>query len=199
MTFELPELGYEYDALEPHFDKETMELHHSKHHAGYTAKFNAALEKYPALAQQSAEDIITNLKDVPADIQAAVRNNGGGYVNHAWFWKMLSPHGGGEPSGALAEAITSTFGSFDNFKAEFEKVALGQFGSGWGWLVQKDGKLSVMSTANQDNPISEGYNVLLGLDMWEHSFYKRFGPAKADYIKSFWNIVDWDYVANRMN
>lgn len=199
MTFELPELGYEYNALEPHIDAQTMELHHSKHHAGYTKKFNAALDKYPELEGKSAEELISEISKVPVDIQDAVQNNGGGFLNHSWFWKMLSPNGGGEPTGALADAIKQDFNSFEDFKKDFTRAALGQFGSGWAWLVQDDeGTLHVTSTANQDNPIADDYHVLLGVDMWEHAFYKKYGPAKADYLEAIWNVINWDYVASRM-
>ena len=193
---ELPKLDYEYDALEPHIDKETMEIHHSKHHQGYTDKYNAAVEGTD-LEKKDPEEVIKDLASVPDDIKAAVQNNGGGFVNHALFWKMLSPNGGGEPTGKLAEAITAKFTSFDKFKEEFSAAAATRFGSGWAWLVLNDGELEITSTANQDSPISEGKKPLLGLDVWEHAYYLKYQNKRPDYIEAFWNVVNWGEVARR--
>lgn len=199
MTFQLPKLDYEYNALEPHIDEATMKLHHGKHHAGYTTKFNAALEKHPELFHKSAEELIAELDTIPEDIRSAVQNNGGGYLNHLWFWNMLTPEST-EPKGDLLKAINESFGSLDEFKAAFERDAMGQFGSGWAWLVQgSDDKLSIVTTANQDNPITQGFNVLLGVDLWEHSYYVRYFNRRDTYLKAIWNIINWEYVASRMN
>lgn len=198
MTFELPKLDYEFDSLEPYVDALTMEIHYSKHHAGYTAKLNAALEGTEH-ASTPIEELLSSLDSLPSSLQGAVRNNGGGYYNHLLFWKMLSPKGGGEPQGVLLEKITAAFGSFDAFKADFEKAAMGQFGSGWAWLVQEeDGSVVICSTANQDTPLSEGKHVLLGVDVWEHAYYKKYGPARAEYLQQIWNVINWDYVSSRL-
>jgi Fe-Mn family superoxide dismutase len=195
MKFNLPQLPYAYDALEPHFDALTMEIHHSKHHAAYTNNLNAALEGKGI--DKTIEELLSDLSDLPSDIQVAVRNNGGGFYNHDIFWKGLSPEGGGEPQGALAEAIVSHFGSFEAFKEVFNKAATTRFGSGWAWLVKNsEGRLEVLSTPNQDSPISEGKAVILGLDVWEHAYYLKFQNRRPDYIQTFWNIVNWDE-ANR--
>ena len=195
MTFKLPKLDYAYDALEPHFDAMTMEIHHSKHHAGYTNKLNKALEG--SNLSFNIEELLQKLDELPAEIQVAVRNNGGGYYNHQLFWKFLSPNGGGEPSGELAEALNQTFGSFEAFKEAFNTAAKTQFGSGWAWLVLSDGQLEVVSTPNQDSPVSEGKNVLLGLDVWEHAYYLKYQNRRPDYINAFWNIVNWKVVEER--
>ncbi len=195
MTFKLPKLDYAYDALEPHFDAMTMEIHHSKHHAGYTNKLNKALEG--SNLSFNIEELLQKLDELPAEIQVAVRNNGGGYYNHQLFWKFLSPNGGGEPSGELAEALNQTFGSFEAFKEAFNTAAKTQFGSGWAWLVLSDGQLEVLSTPNQDSPISEGKDVLLGLDVWEHAYYLKYQNRRPDYINAFWNIVNWKVVEER--
>ncbi len=197
MAFELAPLPYAYDALEPFIDTMTMQIHHDKHHAGYVSKLNAALEKHTELASWSVDDLLKKLNDVPEDIRTAVRNNGGGTWNHNLFWKVMAPKAGGEPTGALAKAIESDFGSFTNFKAEFEKAATGRFGSGWAWLVSKAGKLSVVSTANQDNPLSDGLTPLLGIDVWEHAYYLKYQNRRAEYISNWWNVVNWDEVARR--
>lgn len=195
MSFQLPQLPYSYDALEPHFDALTMEIHHSKHHAAYTNNLNAALEGKGI--EKSIEELLQDLSSLPTDIQGAVRNNGGGFYNHDIFWKGLSPQGGGEPQGVLADAIVSAFGSFDAFKEAFNKAAATRFGSGWAWLVKtKDGQLEVTSTPNQDSPISEGKEVILGLDVWEHAYYLKFQNRRPDYIQTFWNVVNWEE-ANR--
>jgi superoxide dismutase, Fe-Mn family len=193
---ELPNLDYEYNALEPHIDALTMEIHHSKHHAGYTKKYNAAVEGTD-LADKDPEEVLKDLNAVPEDIRKAVQNNGGGFVNHALFWKVMSPNGGGEPQGALAEAITSKFGSFNDFKEQFASAAATRFGSGWAWLIVSNGELEITSTANQDTPLSEGNTPVLGLDVWEHAYYKKYGPARPDYIAAFWNVVNWEEVSKR--
>lgn len=196
MAFTLPQLTYSYDALEPHIDARTMEVHHSKHHAGYTNNLNAALEKAPALAGKSIEEILQNLDAVPEEVRTAVRNNGGGFYNHALFWQWLSPNGGGEPTGALADAINAKWGSFDAFKEAFAKSAATRFGSGWGWLVKTaDGSLDVTSTPNQDNPISNGQTPILGVDVWEHAYYLHYQNRRGDYLAAFWNLVDWNKVS----
>lgn len=197
MAFELPKLPYSYDALEPHFDARTMEIHHTKHHAGYTAKLNAALDGKDI--NDPIEVLLKDLDRLPEAIRTAVRNNGGGFYNHKLFWTFLSPDGGGEPSGALAEAIKADFGSFDAFKESFNNAAKTRFGSGWAWLVIKDGKLHVTSTANQDSPLSDGTEVLLGLDVWEHAYYLHYQNRRPDYVAAFWNIINWDVVAERYN
>lgn len=197
MAFELPKLPYSYDALEPHFDARTMEIHHTKHHAGYTAKLNAALDGKDI--NDPIEVLLKDLDRLPEAIRTAVRNNGGGFYNHKLFWTFLSPDGGGEPSGALAEAIKADFGSFDAFKEAFNDAAKTRFGSGWAWLVIKDGKLHVTSTANQDSPVSDGQEVLLGLDVWEHAYYLHYQNRRPDYVAAFWNIINWDVVAERYN
>ncbi|MDP6906813.1 MAG: superoxide dismutase [Candidatus Thalassarchaeaceae archaeon] len=191
MTFELPKLGYAYNALEPHLDALTMEIHHSKHHAGYTAKLNAAIEG-TEMSGMSIEELLTNHNG-----NASVRNNGGGYWNHSLFWETMSPNGGGEPSGELGAAIDATFGSFEKMKQDFANAAMTRFGSGWAWLcVDNGGGLCICSTPNQDNPLMEGSgNPILGLDVWEHAYYKKFGPGRGDYIAAWWNVVDWRVVS----
>jgi Fe-Mn family superoxide dismutase len=203
MAFTVPALEYAFDALEPHIDAQTMEIHHDKHHAAYVSKLNAALDGHGDLADKSIEDLIMNISALPADIQGAVRNNGGGHYNHSLFWTVIGPNGGGEPSGQLAEAINRDFGSFDAFKEQFAQAAATRFGSGWAWLCLKDGKLSVCSTPNQDSPIMGldgccGGTPLLGLDVWEHAYYLKYQNRRPDYISAFWNVVDWDAVAKRM-
>jgi Fe-Mn family superoxide dismutase len=193
MTFELPKLDYEYNALEPHIDAQTMELHHSKHHAGYTNKFNAALEKHPELQKKSAEEIIGDLDIIPEDIRGAVQNNGGGYVNHKLFWQILKKDV--SLSEDFKNILEKEFGSVEDFQQGFAKAALNQFGSGWAWLVvDSSGKLDIMSTANQDSPITLGFTPVLCLDVWEHAYYKKYGPARADYVKNFFHIVNWEKV-----
>lgn len=197
MAFELPKLPYEYDALEPHIDKETMNIHHTKHHNTYITNVNNALEGHSDLSSKSVEELISNLDAVPEDIRTAVRNNGGGHANHSLFWEILSPNGGGQPTGALAEAIDSKFGSFDAFKEEFAKAATTRFGSGWAWLSVANGELEVSSTPNQDSPLMEGKTPILGLDVWEHAYYLNYQNRRPDYITSFWNVVNWDEVSKR--
>ena len=197
MAFKLPDLPYDTNALEPYSDATTMGIHHGKHHAAYVNNLNAALEGQTELESKTALELIMDLDAVPEGIRAAVRNNGGGHVNHSLFWTIMSPKGGGEPSGHLADLIDESFGSFEAFKAEFSKAAATRFGSGWAWLgVNKDGKLEVTSTANQDNPISGGKLIpILGLDVWEHAYYLKYQNRRPDYISEWWNVVDWDRVA----
>src|SRR5690625_2383809 len=192
--FELSELPYAYDALEPTIDKETMNIHHTKHHNTYVTNLNAALEGKEALQGKSIEELISDLDAVPEASRTAVRNNGGGHANHSLFWKILSPNGGGNPAGELADKINAKFGSFDEFKAGFEKAAATRFGSGWAWLVLDNGELEIMSTANQDSPIMEGKTPLLGLDVWEHAYYLNYQNRRPEYASAFWNIVNWDEV-----
>ncbi|MDG4655519.1 superoxide dismutase [Mn] [Ectobacillus antri] len=195
--YELPQLPYAYDALEPHFDKETMNIHHTKHHNTYITNVNAALESYPELAAKSVEALISDLNEVPEAIRTAVRNNGGGHANHSLFWTILSPNGGGAPVGELATAINEKFGSYDAFKEEFTKAATTRFGSGWAWLVVNNGELEVTSTPNQDSPLMEGKTPVLGLDVWEHAYYLHYQNRRPDYIGAFWNVVDWNAVEKR--
>ena len=196
MAFQLPPLPYPENALEPHVDARTMSIHHDKHHAGYTNNLNKALEGHADLESKSVEELLANLDTLPASIQTAVRNNGGGYANHALFWQIMSPNGGGQPSGDLAEAINSAFGSFDSFKDAFSKAGATRFGSGWAWLyVDADGELAVGSTPNQDTPLMDGNTPILGLDVWEHAYYLNYQNRRGDYISAWWNVVDWDAVA----
>src|SRR5699024_6808900 len=198
-TFDLPDLPYAYDALKPTIKKETMNIHHTKHHNTYVTKLNGALEGKSDLQSKSLEDLISNLDAVPEDIRTAVRNNGGGHANHSLFWKLMSPDGGGEPTGELADKINSTFGSFDDFKEKFETAAKGRFGSGWAWLVLNNGALEVTSTPNQDNPLMEGKTPLLGLDVWEHAYYLKYHNKRPEYVSAFWNVVNWDEVNKNYN
>ncbi|MEF7611232.1 superoxide dismutase [Enterococcus casseliflavus] len=194
MTYTLPDLPYAYDALEPYIDEETMHLHHDKHHNTYVTNLNAAIEKHPELGEKTVEELLANFSSVPEDIQTAVRNNGGGHANHTFFWEILGPNAGGEPTGAIKEAIEETFGSFEDFKEEFKTAATGRFGSGWAWLVVKDGKLAITSTANQDSPLMDGQTPVLGLDVWEHAYYLKYKNVRPDYINAFWSVVNWDKV-----
>ena len=197
MAYELPQLPYAYDALEPHIDKETMNIHHTKHHNTYVPTLNNAVAGKADLENKSVEELIANIDSLPEDIKTAVRNNGGGHANHSLFWQLLSPNGGGTPTGELAEAIDAKFGSFDAFKEEFAKAATTRFGSGWAWLSVANGELEISSTANQDSPIMEGKTPLLGLDVWEHAYYLNYQNRRPDYISSFWNVVNWDEVSKR--
>ncbi|MCM3543151.1 superoxide dismutase SodA [Priestia megaterium] len=197
MAYKLPELPYAYDALEPHIDKETMNIHHTKHHNTYVTNLNAAIEGKADLESKSIEELISNLDAVPEDIRTAVRNNGGGHANHSLFWTILCPNGGGAPTGELADAIASKFGSFDQFKEEFANAAKTRFGSGWAWLVVNNGELEVTSTPNQDSPLMEGKTPILGLDVWEHAYYLNYQNRRPDYISAFFNVVKWDEVAKR--
>ena len=194
MTYTLPDLPYAYDALEPYIDEETMHLHHDKHHNTYVTNLNAAIEKHPELGEKTVEELLADFSSVPEDIQTAVRNNGGGHANHTFFWEILGPNAGGEPTGAIKEAIEATFGSFEDFKEEFKTAATGRFGSGWAWLVVKDGKLAITSTANQDSPLMDGQTPVLGLDVWEHAYYLKYKNVRPDYINAFWSVVNWDKV-----
>jgi len=194
--FKLPDLGYGFDALEPHIDAKTMEIHHDKHHAAYVEKLNAALEGHDDLAKMDIVELITNLDKVPEDIRTAVRNNGGGHANHSFFWTIMSPDGGGEPKGELAEAIKKEFGSHEDFKDKFKEAALGRFGSGWAWLCHYEGKLHICSTPNQDSTVMEAKNhaPLLGLDVWEHAYYLKYQNKRPDYVDAWWNVVNWSQV-----
>jgi Fe-Mn family superoxide dismutase len=198
MAYEVPALPYDYNALEPHIDEATMRVHHDKHHQAYVDKVNAALEGTD-WADRPIEDVIANLSDVPEDKRTAVRNNGGGHFNHTLFWESMSPSGGGEPGGALADAISSAFGSFDAFKSQVKDAGVNQFGSGWAWLVHDGSGLAVVSSANQDNPLSDGRQPLLGVDVWEHAYYLKYQNRRPDYIDAWWNAVDWETVAGRFD
>jgi len=198
MTFTLPDLPYDKSALEPHIDTKTMAIHHDKHHQGYVNNLNAALENYPDLQKKSVMELLADLNSVPEEIRTAVRNNGGGHANHSMFWPSMSPKGGGAPSGKLAEAIDTAFGSFDSFKEQFSKAGMTRFGSGWAWLVIGEDGLAIMSTANQDNPISQGVIPLLGVDVWEHAYYLNYQNRRAAYLEAWFDVVDWDYVSTNM-
>ncbi len=198
MAYDLPKLPNSYDALEPHIDARTMEIHYSKHHAGYVSKLNAALEKHPDLQGQTVEDLIKGIDSVPEGIRTAVRNNGGGHANHSLFWTVMGPGGGGEPGGKLGDAIQSTFGDLATFKDQFSNAAATRFGSGWAWLVASGAKLTVESTPNQDSPLMEGRTPILGLDVWEHAYYLKYQNKRPDYVAAWWNVVNWDEVAKRL-
>ena len=197
MPYEVPPLPYDYAALEPHIDEATMRVHHDKHHQAYVDKVNAALDG-TEWADKPIEDVVANLSQIPDDKRTAVRNNGGGHYNHSLFWEWMSPKGGGEPEGALAEAINSKFGSFDGFKEEFKNAGVNQFGSGWAWLVRDGGSVAVVSSANQDNPISQGKTPLLGVDVWEHAYYLKYQNRRPDYLEAIWNVVDWNAVGENL-
>ncbi len=197
MSFSLPELPYAHDALAPHIDEETMKIHHGKHHNTYVTKLNGALEGHSDLEGKSLEELLTNLDELPESVRGPVRNNGGGHFNHTLFWEIMSPNGGGAPSGELAEAIDKTFGSFDKFKEEFKNAALTRFGSGWAWLAVNNGNLEVTSTPNQDTPIMEGKTGILGVDVWEHAYYLKYQNKRPDYVEAFFNVINWDEVAKR--
>jgi len=196
VAFSVPDLPYAYDALEPHIDEETMRIHHDKHHQAYVDKANAALEG-TEWADRDVEDVLRNLSALPGDKQAAVRNNAGGHYNHTLFWQTMGPDGGGAPGGDLGAAIEETFGSFDSFKEEFKNAGIARFGSGWSWLVKDSSGLAVISTPNQDSPISDGTTPLLGVDVWEHAYYLKYQNKRPEYLDAFWNVVNWDYVAER--
>ncbi len=197
MAHEVPPLPYDYAALEPHIDEQTMRIHHDKHHAAYVNNLNAALEKHPDLQKKSAEDLIRSVNSLPEEIRTAVRNNGGGHVNHTMFWEIMGPGKGGTPAGAIGDAIKSSFSSFDSLKEQFAKAATTRFGSGWAWLIDAGGKLVIESTANQDSPLMEGKKPLLGLDVWEHAYYLKYQNKRPDYIAAWWNVVNWDAVSKR--
>jgi Fe-Mn family superoxide dismutase len=198
MPHTLPPLPYDYGALEPHVDARTMEIHHTKHHQGYVSNLNTALEKAPNLRAKSLDELLGNLDAVPEQIRTAVRNNGGGHWNHSMFWQIMGPNAGGEPTGKLGDAITSSFGGFDQFKEKFAAAATGRFGSGWAWLIADGGTLSIDSTPNQDNPVMQRKHPILGLDVWEHAYYLKYQNRRADYIGAWWNVVNWDEVAKRL-
>lgn len=197
MAFELPKLPYAYDALEPHIDKETMNIHHTKHHNTYVTNLNNAIKGNAELENKSIEELLANLDAVPENIRTAVRNNGGGHANHSLFWEIMSPNGGGEPTGELADAINAKFGSFEKFKEEFKQAAIGRFGSGWAWLVVNNGELEIMSTPNQDSPLMEGKTPILGVDVWEHAYYLKYQNRRPEYVEAFFNVINWDEVARR--
>ena len=197
MTYTLPDLPYAHDALEPYIDEETMHLHHDKHHNTYVTNLNSAIEKYPELGEKTIEELLSDMDAIPTDIKTAVRNNGGGHANHSFFWEIMAPNAGGEPTGEIKEAINEAFGDFSSFKEEFKKAAAGRFGSGWAWLVMENGKLAITSTANQDSPLMEGKTPILGLDVWEHAYYLKYKNVRPDYIAAFWNVINWDEVNKR--
>ncbi|MEO6893221.1 MAG: superoxide dismutase [Ktedonobacteraceae bacterium] len=198
MAFELPPLPYGYDALEPYIDAQTMQLHHDKHHAAYVNNLNAAVQNNTQFSSASVEDIVKRINEVPENVRTAVRNNGGGHVNHSMFWQIMKPNGGGEPTGELASAISQVFGSFDAFKTAFNDAGTKRFGSGWAWLVlDKSGKLQVTSTANQDSPFMEGLYPVMGNDVWEHAYYLKYQNRRPEYLAAWWNVVNWDEVARR--
>ena len=197
MAHAVPPLPYDYNALEPHIDEQTMRIHHDKHHAAYVTNLNAALEKHPELQQKSIEDLLKGINTVPEDIRTAVRNNGGGHSNHTMFWELMGPGKGGAPAGALGAAINSAFSTFDSFKEQFAKAGAGRFGSGWVWLIDAGGKLVIESSANQDSPLMEGKKAILGLDVWEHAYYLKYQNRRPDYITAWWNVVNWDAVSKR--
>lgn len=197
MTYKLPDLPYAYDALEPHIDEETMKLHHDKHHNTYVEGVNKAIEGHEELQKLSIEELVAKLNEVPEDIRTAVRNSGGGHANHSLFWEIMSPNGGGEPTGPLADAIKDAFGSFEDFKNEVKTAGTGQFGSGWAWLVVDNGELKVTKTPNQDSPLTDGQTPIFGVDVWEHAYYLNYQNKRAAYLDAFWNVVNWDEVAKR--
>lgn len=200
MAFSVPPLPYAYDALEPHIDKETMTIHHDKHHGAYVSKLNDAVQGKSDLESKSVEELVSNLDSVPEDIRTAVRNNGGGHANHTLFWEIMTPGGSNQPAGALADAISSAFGSFDDFKKRFNDAGATRFGSGWAWLVKtRDGKLDVISTANQDNPLMEGHQPVFGNDVWEHAYYLKYQNRRPDYLAAWWNVVNFDKVAEQFD
>ena len=197
MPFTLPQLPYAYDALEPHIDARTMEIHHTKHHQAYVNNLNAAIEKAPELANKSLDDLMRGVNSLPESVRTAVRNNGGGHWNHSLFWQLMGPGKGGEPRGALADAIRQSFGDFNKFKEQFAAAGAGRFGSGWAWLVADGGQLSITSTPNQDNVLMDGKTAILGLDVWEHAYYLKYQNRRPEYIAAWWNVVDWDAVSSR--
>ena len=197
MAYALPPLPYPSDALEPYIDKQTMEIHHGKHHQAYVTNLNAALEKHPALQSKSVEDLLKGINTVPEDIRTAVRNNGGGHANHTMFWQIMGPKAGGAPTGKIADAINGSFGSFDKFKEELKKAAVGRFGSGWAWVIASGNKLSIESTANQDSPLMDNKQIVFGIDVWEHAYYLKYQNRRPDYVDAWWNTVNWKAVEER--
>ena len=198
MAYTLPPLPYPTDALEPHIDKQTMEIHHGKHHNAYVTNLNAAIEKAPELSSKGLEDLVKSINTVPEAIRTAVRNNAGGHLNHSMFWQIMAPKAGGAPTGAIADALNSSFGSFDKFKEEFKKAAVGRFGSGWAWVVSSGGKLVIESTPNQDNPLMDGKKPVFGIDVWEHAYYLKYQNRRPDYIDAWWNVVNWAEINKRL-
>ena len=198
MAFTLPPLPYPTDALEPHIDKQTMEIHHGKHHNAYVTNLNAALEKHPELQSKSVEDLLKGINTIPEDIRTAVRNNGGGHANHSMFWQIMAPKAGGAPSGAIADAINSSFGSFDALKDAVNKAGAGRFGSGWAWVISQGNKLVVESSANQDSPLMEGKHIVFGVDVWEHAYYLKYQNRRPDYLAAWWNVINWAEVNKRL-
>jgi len=198
MAFTLPPLPYPSDALEPNIDKMTMEIHHGKHHNAYVTNLNAALEKAPELQSKSLEDLVKGINSVPDAIRTAVRNNGGGHLNHSMFWQIMAPNAGGAPTGAIADALNSSFGSFDKFKEQFKAAAVGRFGSGWAWVIDMGGKLAIESTPNQDNPMMDGKKPVFGIDVWEHAYYLKYQNRRPDYIDAWWNVVNWAEINRRL-
>jgi superoxide dismutase, Fe-Mn family len=198
MAHSLPPLPYPSDALEPHIDKQTMEIHHGKHHQAYVTNLNAALDKHPELQSKSIEDLLKGINSVPEDIRTAVRNNGGGHANHSMFWQIMGPNAGGAPTGAIADAISGSFGGFDKLKEEVKKAATGRFGSGWAWVIASGNKLSVESSANQDSPLMEGKKIVFGIDVWEHAYYLKYQNRRPDYIDAWWNVINWVEVNKRL-
>jgi len=198
MAFTLPPLPYPPESLEPNIDKMTMEIHHGKHHNAYVTNLNAALEKAPELQSKSLEDLIKGINTVPEAVRTAVRNNGGGHINHSMFWQIMAPRAGGAPTGAIADAINGAFGSFDKFKEQFKAAALGRFGSGWAWLVDNGGKLAIESTANQDNPLMDGKTPIFGVDVWEHAYYLKYQNRRPDYVDAWWNVINWAEINRRL-
>ena len=198
MAFTLPELPYGFDALEPHIDTTTMQIHHGKHHQAYVTNLNAALDKHPELQSKSIEDLLKSINTVPEDIRPAVRNNGGGHANHSMFWQVMGPNAGGAPTGAIADAITGSFGGFDKLKEELKKAGVGRFGSGWAWVIDQGGKLVIESSANQDSPLMEGKKVVFGVDVWEHAYYLKYQNRRPDYLDAWWNVVNWAEINKRL-
>ena len=198
MAFTLPPLPYPTDALEPHIDKQTMEIHHGKHHNAYVTNLNAAIEKAPELASKSLEDLVKGINSVPESVRTAVRNNAGGHINHSMFWEIMGPKAGGAPTGAIADAINSSFGSFDKLKEQFKAAAGARFGSGWAWVIDNGGKLVVESTPNQDNPMMDGKKPVFGIDVWEHAYYLKYQNRRPDYVDAWWNVVNWAEINKRL-
>ena len=198
MAHSLPALPYATDALEPHIDKQTMEIHHGKHHNAYVTNLNAALDKHPELQSKSVEDLLRSINTVPEDIRTAVRNNGGGHANHSMFWQVMGPNAGGAPTGAIADAINGSFGGFDKFKDELKKAGVGRFGSGWAWVIGQGSTLAIESTPNQDSPLMEGKKVVFGIDVWEHAYYLKYQNRRPDYLDAWWNVVNWDEINTRL-
>jgi Fe-Mn family superoxide dismutase len=199
MAFTLPPLPYDFAALEPHIDAKTMEIHHGKHHQTYVNNLNAAIEKAPDLAKKSLDDLIRTVNTLPEAVRTPIRNNGGGHWNHSMFWQIMAPKAGGEPGGTLGQAITGTFGDFAKFREQFSAAGVGRFGSGWAWLINTGGKLSITSTPNQDNPLMEGQKAIMGLDVWEHAYYLKYQNRRPDYIQAWWNVVNWKEVEKRFS